>query len=50
MANAILGSAEILAMASLIGIPLGIVGGIHLAEYAQHRTASQMQSASWPMS
>ena len=36
MANAIWGSGEILAIASLIGIPLGIAGGIHLAEYGGH--------------
>jgi phosphate transport system permease protein len=34
MENAILGSAVILALASLIGIPLGIGAGIYLAEYA----------------
>src|SRR5689334_9843376 len=39
MANAIWGSGEILAIASLIGIPLGIAGGIHLAEYGRHRFA-----------
>lgn len=37
MANAIWGSGEILAIASLIGIPMGIAGGIHLAEYGRHR-------------
>jgi phosphate transport system permease protein len=36
MGNAIVGSAEILAIASLIGIPLGIAGGIYLAEYGRH--------------
>lgn len=39
MANAIWGSGEILAIANLIGIPLGIAGGIHLAEYGRHRFA-----------
>jgi phosphate transport system permease protein len=34
MENAIVGSAVILALASLIGIPLGIGAGIYLAEYA----------------
>jgi phosphate transport system permease protein len=34
MANAIVGSAVILGLASLIGIPLGIGAGIYLAEYA----------------
>src|SRR5689334_19114343 len=39
MANAIWGSGEILAIASLIGVPLGIAGGIHLAEYGRHSFA-----------
>jgi phosphate transport system permease protein len=34
MANAIIGSGVILALASLIGIPVGIGAGIYLAEYA----------------
>lgn len=34
MSNAIVGSGVILALASLIGIPLGIGAGIYLAEYA----------------
>src|ERR1700759_1538061 len=34
MENAIVGSGVILAIASLIGIPLGIGAGIYLAEYA----------------
>ena len=33
MANSILGSAIMLVMASLMGIPLGIAGGVYLAEY-----------------
>jgi phosphate transport system permease protein len=33
MANAIVGSITLLALASSIGIPLGILGGIYLAEY-----------------
>ena len=33
MANSILGSGIILALASLLGIPVGIAGGIYLAEY-----------------
>jgi phosphate transport system permease protein len=33
MANAILGSAKILAMATLIGGPIGFLGGVYLAEY-----------------
>lgn len=35
MANAIVGSGVILALASVIGIPLGIGAGIYLAEYAR---------------
>ena len=33
MANAIVGSAKILAMATLIGVPIGFLGGVYLAEY-----------------
>lgn len=33
MANAIVGSAKILAMATLIGVPIGFFGGVYLAEY-----------------
>lgn len=35
MANAIIGSAVVLAVASVIGIPIGIGGGIYLAEYGR---------------
>ena len=35
MANAILGSAILLAVASVIGVPLGIGGGIYLAEFGR---------------
>ncbi len=35
MANAIVGSAILLGVASLIGIPIGIGGGIYLAEYGR---------------
>ena len=37
MANAIVGSGIILAIASLIGVPLGIGAGIYLAEYGRNR-------------
>ncbi|MGB9071924.1 MAG: phosphate ABC transporter permease PstA [Terriglobales bacterium] len=37
MANAIVGSATILAIASLMGVPLGIGAGIYLAEYGRNR-------------
>jgi phosphate transport system permease protein len=33
MANAIVGSFELLGFASLIGIPIGVLGGVYLAEY-----------------
>src|ERR1043165_3204858 len=32
-ANAILGSAKLLLLASLIGIPIGFFGGVYLAEF-----------------
>ena len=35
MANSIVGSGIILAVASVIGIPLGIAGGVYLAEYGR---------------
>jgi phosphate transport system permease protein len=35
MANAILGSGKVLLLATAIGIPIGFVGGIYLAEYSQ---------------
>jgi phosphate transport system permease protein len=37
MANAIVGSVFILAIASVIGVPLGVGAGIYLAEYARNR-------------
>jgi phosphate transport system permease protein len=37
MANAIVGSAFILALASLLGVPLGVGAGIYLAEYGRNR-------------
>jgi phosphate transport system permease protein len=37
MANAIVGSAFILAIASLIGVPFGIGAGIYLAEFGRNR-------------
>ncbi len=35
MANSIVGSGIILAIASVIGVPLGIAGGVYLAEYGR---------------
>ena len=40
MANAIVGSLELLALASAIGIPVGVLGGVHLAEYGSARVNS----------
>ena len=37
MANAIAGSAFILLIASVIGVPFGIGAGVYLAEYGQNR-------------
>ncbi|MDE1156081.1 MAG: phosphate ABC transporter permease PstA [Acidobacteriaceae bacterium] len=38
MANSIVGSSIILLLASLIGIPVGILGGVYLAEYGAGKT------------
>jgi len=40
MANAIVGSAEIVGLAALIGIPIGFIAGIYLAEYEDKKFAS----------
>src|SRR5438105_5794798 len=37
MANAIVGSLELLALASALGIPIGVLGGVYLAEYGSAR-------------
>src|ERR1041385_1281793 len=37
MANAIVGTLELLALASMIGIPVGVLGGVFLAEYGTAR-------------
>jgi phosphate transport system permease protein len=37
MANAIIGSAFILALASIIGVPVGVGAGIYLAEFGRNR-------------
>jgi len=37
MANAIVGSLELLALAGVIGIPIGVLGGVYLAEYGSAR-------------
>ena len=35
MANAIVGSATLLGLAGLIGIPVGVLGGIYLSEFGR---------------
>jgi phosphate transport system permease protein len=40
MANAIVGSMEILAMAALIGIPVGFFAGVYLSEFEDRKFAS----------
>jgi phosphate transport system permease protein len=37
MVNAIVGSLELLALGSAIGIPIGVLGGVYLAEYGSAR-------------
>src|SRR5438477_1654340 len=37
MANAIVGSFELLGLAALIGVPVGVLGGVYLAEYGTAR-------------
>src|ERR1700683_1802743 len=37
MANAIVGTITLLSMAAVIGVPLGVFGGIYLAEYGSDR-------------
>src|SRR5207302_6376394 len=37
MANAIVGSAFILGIASILGVPIGVGAGIYLAEFGRHR-------------
>src|SRR5438045_3141756 len=43
MANAIVGSAFILGIASLIGVPFGIGAGIYLAEFGRNRFGSAIR-------
>ncbi|MBI3812574.1 MAG: phosphate ABC transporter permease PstA [Nitrospirae bacterium] len=39
MANAIVGTVKLLALASLIGVPIGFLGGVYLSEYGRKTTA-----------
>jgi len=45
MANAIVGTMELLAMASLVGVPLGVLGGIYLAEYGSDKANDWLRFA-----
>jgi len=38
MVNAIVGTLELLGLASLVGVPIGVLGGVYLAEYGSVRT------------
>ncbi len=46
MANAIVGTAKLLGLASLIGVPIGFFGGIYLSEYGHGRLAFWVRYAS----
>ena len=43
MANAIVGTLELLALAGAIGIPIGVLGGVYLAEYGSARINSVLR-------
>jgi phosphate transport system permease protein len=43
MVNAIAGSLELLAIAAVIGIPIGVLGGVYLAEYGSARINSVLR-------
>ena len=45
MANAIVGTILLLGMASVIGVPLGVLGGIYLAEYGSDRANDWLRFA-----
>lgn len=45
MANAIVGTIELVMLASLMGIPLGILGGLYLSEYKHTRLARTVRFA-----
>src|SRR5436190_1480525 len=45
MANAIVGSAKLLLTAALVGIPVGFLGGVYLAEYGRGALASWVRYA-----
>lgn len=43
MANAIIGSLVLVALASLLGLPIGLLGGIYLAEFGNNRVAAAIR-------
>jgi len=45
MANAIVGTITLLTMASLVGVPIGVLGGIYLAEYGSDRANDWLRFA-----
>jgi phosphate transport system permease protein len=45
MANAIVGTMTLLAMAAAVGVPLGVFGGVYLAEYGTERANSWLRFA-----
>jgi phosphate transport system permease protein len=45
MANAIVGTLELLAMATVVGVPVGVMGGIYLAEYGSEKANNWIRFA-----
>ncbi len=45
MANAIVGTLELLGMAALIGVPIGVMGGVYLSEYGSDRVNNWIRFA-----
>lgn len=43
MANAIVGSFELLGLAAAIGVPVGVLGGVYLAEYGSARANAMLR-------
>ena len=43
MGNAIVGSFELLGLAAVIGVPIGVLGGVYLAEYGSARANSMLR-------
>ncbi|MBI5622509.1 MAG: phosphate ABC transporter permease PstA [Elusimicrobia bacterium] len=45
IANAIVGSAKVVGLATLLGGPIGVLGGVYLAEFGQNRTGALVRYA-----